>query len=179
MSFILDALRKSESERQREAAPSLSRAPLAQVRHRIPAWIWALISILLAALIALGAAWWQGRTNETLATDSTAPATSVPSADTTSQLPADEPEPESEATFSVPTALRSMNELARFGPNLPDYRLELLAYNPAEPAASWARINGRRYAAGDRIGGGPELIELRADGVVIGYAGERFLLTAR
>lgn len=178
MSFILDALRKSESERQREAAPSLSRAPLAQVRHRVPAWIWALISILLAALIALAAAWWQGRTNETPATDSTSPATSVPSAVTASPPPAAEPALASDGTEATPAAVRSMNELARFGPNLPDYRLELLAFNPADPAASWARINGRRYAAGDKIGGGPELIELRADGVVIGYAGERFLLTA-
>lgn len=179
MSFILDALRKSESERQREAAPSLSRAPLAQVRHRVPAWIWALISILLAALIALGAAWWQGRTSETRAADSGEPASAAPSVARTSSLPAGEPDAAADAAASTPVPLRPINELVRFGPNLPDYRLELLAYNAADPAASWARINGRRYVAGDRIGGGAELIELRADGAVLGYAGEHFLLPTR
>jgi hypothetical protein len=75
--------------------------------------------------------------------------------------------------------VRSINDLAQLGPNLPDYNLELLAHNAADPAASWARINGRRYVAGDTIDGGPEVVEIRADGIVLGYAGERFLLPTR
>lgn len=185
MSFILDALRKSESERQRESAPSLSRAPLAQVRHRVPVWTWLVIVVLVAASLALGAAWFQsielGSGDEAVTRLPTAsevaavePAATDAGAGSDAAIP-----PVTLPAASAGSRIRSINDLATFGPNLPDYRLELLAYNSAEPAASWARINGRRYEAGDRIGGGPEIVELRSDGVVLGYAGERFLLTAR
>jgi general secretion pathway protein B len=181
MSFILDALRKSESERQRDAPPTLARAPLAQVRHRIPLWIWALIVLLMAALVALGVVWWQGRADgpAQATPDSSRTLEPGPLTDLTDAPPrAIEAAPAAGDLPEGPAPVRSINELARFGPGLPDYRLELLA-DATDPAARWARINGRRYIAGDTIGGGPELVEIRSDGVVLGYAGERFLLPVR
>jgi general secretion pathway protein B len=59
MSFILDALRKSEAERQREAVPTVARTPLAPVRRQVPLWSWALIGALSLIVITLGVAWWQ------------------------------------------------------------------------------------------------------------------------
>jgi len=58
MSFILDALRKSESERQRDAAPGLVRMPLATTRRRTPVWTWLVIGMLSIALVAVSGAWW-------------------------------------------------------------------------------------------------------------------------
>ena len=58
MSFILDALRKSELERQRDSAPSLMRTPVAAARRAPPVWSWLLIALLSLALVGLGAAWW-------------------------------------------------------------------------------------------------------------------------
>lgn len=57
MSLILEALRKSEAERQRGRAPGLfvAQAPLAPRRSGPPAWAWALGALLLAVLA--GAAW--------------------------------------------------------------------------------------------------------------------------
>ena len=57
MSFILDALRKSESERQREAPPSPTRIPLAVARAGLPAWVWLVIGALSVTVLAIGAAW--------------------------------------------------------------------------------------------------------------------------
>lgn len=59
MSFILDALRKSEHERQRSTVPGLSHVPLATPTAHLPRWALAVIGLLAAAVLALGVAWWQ------------------------------------------------------------------------------------------------------------------------
>jgi general secretion pathway protein B len=59
MSFILDALRKSEHERQRSEVPGLSQVPLAAPQPKLPRWASAVIGVLAAAVLALGGAWWQ------------------------------------------------------------------------------------------------------------------------
>jgi general secretion pathway protein B len=48
MSFILDALKKSEIERQRQSQPGLMDTPTSQRRSRLPLW-----AILLGALLAI------------------------------------------------------------------------------------------------------------------------------
>lgn len=55
MSFILDALKKSESERQRQGGPALFEVKVAPPRHRIAPWV-ALLAVLLA--INLGVVGW-------------------------------------------------------------------------------------------------------------------------
>jgi len=59
VSFILDALRKSESERQRDAGAVLSRVPIAAARPAVPIWIWVVLVLLTAAVLVLGGGWWQ------------------------------------------------------------------------------------------------------------------------
>ncbi len=58
MSFILDALRKSEAERRNAAAPTLAAVPVEVPRAQVPGWMWAIIAVLGAAVIGLGTAWW-------------------------------------------------------------------------------------------------------------------------
>lgn len=60
MSFILDALKKAESERGRAAGPVLVDVRIAPPRRRLPAWAWVLGAVLLANLAAL--AWLMWRT---------------------------------------------------------------------------------------------------------------------
>ena len=48
MSFILDALKKSEIERQRQSMPGLMDAPTSLRRGRLPLW-----AIILAGLLAI------------------------------------------------------------------------------------------------------------------------------
>jgi general secretion pathway protein B len=59
VSFILDALRKSEHERQRSATPGLSQVPLATPEPQTPRWALAVMAVLVATVLVLGAAWWQ------------------------------------------------------------------------------------------------------------------------
>jgi general secretion pathway protein B len=46
MSFILDALKKSELERQRQSGPGLMEMPTAARRRGIPTWVWVLAGLL-------------------------------------------------------------------------------------------------------------------------------------
>lgn len=54
MSFILDALRKSEHERQRQAGPALAEVAVAQPKPRTNVWATAAIALLLVNLVAIG-----------------------------------------------------------------------------------------------------------------------------
>lgn len=54
MSFILDALRKSEHERQRQTGPALVETPVAAPATRTNRWATAAIVLLLINLVALG-----------------------------------------------------------------------------------------------------------------------------
>jgi general secretion pathway protein B len=52
MSFILDALKKSESDRQRQGGPALFEVKVAAPRHALPAWAVA-IAVLLVVNLAV------------------------------------------------------------------------------------------------------------------------------
>ncbi len=54
MSFILDALRKSEHERQRTTGPALAEVAVAAPRPRSNVWATVAITLLLVNLVALG-----------------------------------------------------------------------------------------------------------------------------
>ena len=60
MSYILDALQRAESERQRGQIPNLhmQQAPDAPAAAAVAPWRWALAALALCALLAVGAAWW-------------------------------------------------------------------------------------------------------------------------
>ncbi len=54
MSFILDALRKSEHQRQRTTGPGLAEVPVARARTRSNVWATAAIALLVVNLVAVG-----------------------------------------------------------------------------------------------------------------------------
>jgi general secretion pathway protein B len=53
MSFILDALKKSEMDRQRQTVPGLMDARMTQRRHKLPVWAVALGVLLVVNLLVL------------------------------------------------------------------------------------------------------------------------------
>jgi hypothetical protein len=53
MSFILDALKKSESERHRHSGPVLMDVRIAPPRRRLPTWAWVIAGVLLVNLLLL------------------------------------------------------------------------------------------------------------------------------
>jgi general secretion pathway protein B len=58
MSFILDALKKSESERHRHSGPVLMDVRVAPPRRRIPPWAWVIVAVLVVNLGVLAWILW-------------------------------------------------------------------------------------------------------------------------
>ena len=57
MSFILDALRKSETERQKAQVPGIGDAPMVVHQKHVPRWTVGLIACLSVCLVVLGWFW--------------------------------------------------------------------------------------------------------------------------
>lgn len=103
---------------------------------------------------------------------SAAPAVAAPppTLDTHADAPApEEPEaPEAEATplRELPPAVRA---------DFPGLRIEVHVYDD-DPAKRWILVNGQRYREGEVLSEGPQLVEIRPDGVVVEHRGERALV---
>lgn len=179
MSFILDALRKSENERQRETTASLTRAPLATARRETPVWTWLVIGMLALALVASAAAWWRSSLERPraepalrLEPDARDTANSASAAG-----PGPAPAPNANAVARpVDTAPRPIVRLTDIDPALPDYSLEFFAFTDGDPSGGNAWIGGRRYVPGERIANGPEIVAIRRDGILLSYGGHAYLL---
>jgi len=65
VSFILDALRKSESQRRLEAVPEVMRVPIAVQRDRLPPWAVAVMATLALALAATAVVGWRSQQTRT------------------------------------------------------------------------------------------------------------------
>jgi general secretion pathway protein B len=174
MSFILDALKKSESERQRDAAPTLTRAAWAPSRRREPpTWSLVVIGVLLVALLGLGILAWRGAGNPPAAPA----ATSVPAEPAaTAGAAAVPPAPAPAAPVPASREPRPLSDLAAAAPDLPDYALAFVAFDGDDPSRSAVWINGQRYATGDSIGNGVAVSEIRQDSVILSYAGQAYQL---
>jgi len=188
VSFILDALRKSESERQREAAPSLSQIPMAVPRSGMPPWAWAVIAALGFCVFVLAAAWWQSAANapevEAAASRTEAARGTLPGADSQQSAPpagALEPArpPAQGASGSSSDAtgrtLPSIAEVLAEGMALPPLELQLLSYSE-NSAERFVFINGFQYRQGQRVQNGPLIVNIYSEGVVLRHEGRDFVL---
>ncbi len=200
MSFILDALKKAESERSRAAGPVLVDVRIAPPRRRLPAWAWVLGAVLLANLAVL--AWLMLRTPlapaaaaSAAAVNPAAPGAS-PGATTSvtalppSPLPPPTLRPLEPATLPLPAttptrqapatdldSLPTLRELQGRGISLPPLLLNLHVYDPA-PALRYVLLNGLRLAEGDFTPDGIKVEAVTERGVVLEARGQRFLLPA-
>ena len=189
MSFILDALRKSESERRREAIPGIAHIPPAAPRNRAPPWVWIVMGALALGVLGLTAAWWhstQIAPPTALEVPQTAePRPSIP--DDGSAEPRAAPVPGvappnglDDPTSAAPSAtgrLPSVAEVRAAGLALPELELQLISYSEDE-AQRFVFINGYRYRAGQRVQNGPLLMSIAPDRVVLQQQGRDFVLTA-
>lgn len=204
MSLILDALRKSETERRRGQAPGLF-TPLptvgAQVQSRRSLWPWLVaVVVVLLALIA----WWYRPVPAASVVTFASPTPTVVAAPTPIPAPVVVASPKPIAgsspqrtTVAAPAAFQSpspllpesaptrpdvvvmdLPTLAMLDPSeraaLPPLKLSMHVWSEA-PNARLAIIDGQRVMEGSAIGESI-VAEIRRDGVVLEVHGRRFLL---
>ena len=206
MSFILDALKKSEAERQRKSVPGFADIPDARNQPRSQRWWW-LIGGLLAvnAAVLLGAFYLPDRSKSVTVTgpvqsaaivrDTTAQPKPAAFAEivaearrnrppeetpTTTEPQRQEPAPAGATTaqshVTMSEQLSTLNELRANG-TLPLPELHLDIHVYSEqPADRFVFINMGKYKEGDTLNEGPAVREIRPDGVVLEQGGTRFLM---
>ena len=204
MSFILDALKKSEAERQRQDAPGIASIPTGGRKKGGPKWIWIVTALLAVNLVVLSVLLLGRDVISDLAVESPVainepkaaaePVTEVireeqpdlPQPAAKSTVANDRPSAVSEpATGIVPAAparqgitegLPTFNDLrARGELQLPDMHLDIHVYSGV-PADRFVFVNMSKYTENSTLSEGPSVREITGDGVVLEYQGTRFLL---
>ena len=196
MSFILDALKKSEAERQRQNAPGIANVPDARSRKQSHKWVWIVVVLLAVNIAALTGVLYianqdsepviisapvpAGNNEQSAASFSeivreakrTQPAQDASAAREQSSTPAIDAAPptvvsESYETFSD---LRKQGTL-----QLPDLHLDIHVFS-GQAADRFVFINMTKYRENARLTEGPIVKQITPEGVVLGYQGTDFLL---
>jgi general secretion pathway protein B len=202
MSYILDALRKSDQQRQRGAAPTLRTAPVTAVAPKQPAFL--LVGLFAAVLLGAGIAigWlrpWQPEQPPAPQAVAAKPLDSSPRQAAPVPMPRVMPAGANAMTRSTaPIAAKAAPEGATPAPEesvdtgrreqevttmaelpvpmqdqIPKMSISVHAYS-ARPADRLVGINGRLLREGDYPAPDLRLEQITPDGMILSYKGYRF-----
>ncbi len=213
MSFILDALKKSETERQQQGPSDFANVPSGAESPRAPRWLWVLAALLAVNLAVLLGVLLRDDTPELIPTSGQAPSTQPaptagpsfsekireareresadratvaenpePAAEPPARMPASPPASEAASPQSRPqpeftlAALPTADELRANGTiQIADLHLDIHVYSE-QPSDRFVFINMVRHREKSRLAEGPVVQEITPEGVILDYAGTRFLL---
>lgn len=201
MSLLLDALKRSEQEREQTLESRLSHAGPAPglARTRTP---WAvIIALLLCVNIGLIAVWLNTSRHAAPMQPAEAPTPAMPQHHQVRSLAAEAalgvsatdtiaPAAAPAAKVATPTTVPAQSTLApedappldtlpqSVQHELPELQMQVHVYAP-DPAKRFVMINMHRYVEGDTLADGPKVVRITADGVVLEYRGQTFLLPVR
>jgi len=202
MSFILDALKKSETERQRRDTPGIANIPEHGRRKSSFGWLWIIGALLAINLVVLAGLIYRpgpapaaieapasiageeagGTSFSEMAMEANRSQPTVVTVEprpatleaTTSPVP--DVTSDGPPTGSVDEGLQSFNELrARGILQLPDMHLDIHVYS-SEPEDRFVFVNMSKYKENATLDEGPLVREITQDGVVLQYQGTAFLL---
>jgi len=206
MSFILDALKKSESERQRKNAPGIASIPEGNRQKSSTKWIWlvlALVTINLVVLAGLTVRVEQKTTSVELPAATTGQETRPPPPTGYSEAASGAKRTETvvtkaesgavpEATFSDPAAETEDLPAPRTGTvdngldTFNDLRAKGVLALPdmhldihvysGQPEDRFVFVNMSKYKEHATLLEGPVVSEITPDGVILSYQGAEFLL---
>lgn len=196
MSFILDALKKSETERQQQGSAEFSSVPASSDKPSPARWLW-----LLAALLGINFAVLIGillRSEPTSTESVTDQSTQISNVEETTEAPApddaasfeeqiavaidEQEEPEEHQELAPPpqptskASIPTIDQLRLDGSlQLAELHLDIHVYSD-DPAGRFVFINMVKHREQSRIAEGPIVNEITPDGVILRYQGRNFLL---
>lgn len=200
MSFILDALKKSDNKRQESSPPRLDTVhnSVPRTGRRRPAWLGLLLAVLL---LNAGVLVWllifaqptpPVATNTVSQQANTLSAEPAPVAKPTPQIdkqPLPQVLPANSASQEVPSRasrpvvdrrIYAVSELpVAVQRRIPELHMSLHAFNKSSPSAGMIRVNEQILRQGGKLDGKILLEEIQADGAVFRFEGYRFLLPRR
>jgi len=198
MSFILDALKKSETERQQQTGAEFSAVPSGSGDSQSFKWLWFLALLLLVNVVVLvgilmrpdgvadeqatigGTPPQQAQTTEPSFEERVATAkqnqpelTNAPAAE---QQPQPEPAAPRPVTRSPAARVLTIDEVRLNGTlQLTDLHLDIHVYSD-DPGERFVFINMAKHREQSKLEEGPVVVEIRPDGVVLEHQGTTFLL---
>jgi general secretion pathway protein B len=201
MSFILDALKKSETERQQQSSAEFSSVPSSSGNPSPARWLWMLgILLLINFAVLIGILMKPSSTADAVKLDPDAAPTQESSSNFEEQVavaidnraeqappavaqieepPATTPNPAPAPTSSSRTSIApvpTVDELRLEGTlQIAELHLDIHVYSEV-PEDRFVFINMNKHREGSQIAEGPVVREIRDDGVVLEYQGRIFLL---
>lgn len=203
MSFILDALKKSEAERLRKDTPGFADVPVSARDKPASHWMW-IIAVLVVVNAGVLAVIYMNpdRTGETVArTPVTGPApgpvadvaeiaqektperarpepvaAAPASTDAAPQTSEPAPQPDGQESARISEAYATFHDLKAEGVlQLPDLHLDIHVYS-AKPEERFVFVNMGKYKENARLDEGPVVREITPDGVILEHRSTKFLL---
>jgi general secretion pathway protein B len=196
MSFILDALKKSETERQQQSTAEFSSVPTSSGNPNPARWLWALGLLLLVNFaVLIGILLKPSPTADAVdpnpnaviaqeASNSFEEQVAVAIESQPEAAPVTAPAPVSRANYAPPpassrtsvAAVPTIDELRLEGSlQIEELHLDIHVYSEL-PADRFVFINMNKHREGSQTAEGPVVREIRTDGVVLEYQGRIFLL---
>jgi general secretion pathway protein B len=207
MSYILDALKKSEKERQRGTVPDILtiQEPLSEEPKKRPLLLYLLLSAILfntGLLVWLMSPWQSKKPNLIQLTDRQQSESKLPESPSPDLSKTNSPEVKmamkeealkvapqqahvsSEQKLSnreapLPNKIYNLNELPlSIQQSLPTFAISVSLYSD-DPASRMAKINGQVMKEGQYLTAGLKLEEIIPDGVILSYQNYRFRVGLR
>jgi len=202
MSFILDALKKSETDRQQAGSAEFAAVPASSGNQRAPRWLWILGFLLVINLAVLLGLLFRSEVNPVPATavkvEKPAPAEAdnfaAQVAEAKQNVPARaEPRLPASNTLAAPSTtsapsvvvasepmntvlLPTIHEVRADGRvTLPELHVDIHVYSEV-PEDRFVFINMNKHTEGSRLAEGPLVEEITTDGVVLNQNGTLFLV---
>ena len=205
MSFILDALKKSENERQEQSAAEFAGVPASSDEPRAPRWLWVLAVLLAINVVVLAGLLMRDDTPNIVSATADTPAVVqeqepapsfadkieearerhpvvVARADTEPGTEEPEPSPAPADPAQTPQpefTLRSMPTAAELRADgtiqMAELHLDIHVYSDV-PDDRFVFINMVRHKENSRLTEGPVVREITPEGVILDYLGTEFLL---
>jgi len=200
MSFILDALKKSETERQQQNTPGIASIPQRGKDKSPSKWLWLTLGLLVINLAVVAGIflWPETQTGQTVSIPVEPQSESASFSDMVSEAKRVQPDiaeteqvliteqapapPASTSSNNRPTpgsvsnSFETFNDLRAKGEvSLPDLHLDVHVFS-GTPTDRFVFVNTVKYKENAVLSEGPRVVEITPEGVLLEHQNKTFLL---